>query len=75
MESDFSMCLAYLLNYEETNDTSKPIRLAIEMKKQVFAVAWHHVGEEDLLMSAREEGGPENGNMQDDYFDFETLNA
>lgn len=49
MESDFSMCLASLLTYQQPDEIGKIISCAIELKKQIFAVAWHHVGEEDML--------------------------
>ena len=44
------MCLAQLLSYEQPDDTSLLITRAIEMKKQLTAVGWHEVDEDDLAM-------------------------
>ena len=38
LESDFSMCLAYLLNYEQPEDLSLIITKAIQIKNDVFNV-------------------------------------
>ena len=38
LESDFSMCLAYLLNYEPPEDLSLIITKGIKIKKDVFNV-------------------------------------
>ena len=36
IESDFSMCLANLLHYEEPEDPGSLIRCAIQVKKKLF---------------------------------------
>ena len=37
LESDFSMCLAHLLNYEQPADPSNLVTRAVEIKKKLFA--------------------------------------
>ena len=60
------MCLAQLLSYEAPEDPSQVISRAIEMKKQVCALGWHNVDEDDLDIG-------NDGAGQGDYFDFEAL--
>jgi hypothetical protein len=36
MQSEFSMCLAYLLNFEDPDDPSSLIISAINLKKKYF---------------------------------------
>ena len=65
MESDFSMCLASLLSYTPPDDTGVLVNLAVDLKKQVSAVAWHHVGEEELMTTKK------GGANSDDELDFD----
>ena len=36
MESDYSMCLAYLLNYPETADTDNLLRYSLKIKEKIL---------------------------------------
>jgi hypothetical protein len=38
LESDFSMCLAYLLNYEQPEDPSAIISIGIAIRKEIFNI-------------------------------------
>jgi len=65
MESDFSMCLASLLSYTPPDDTGVVITLAVDLKKRVSAVAWHHIGEDELMTTKK------GGANSDDELDFD----
>jgi hypothetical protein len=47
LESDFSMCLAYLLNFEQPDDPSIIITKAIEIKNEILEIS--KAQEEDIL--------------------------
>ena len=65
LESDFSMCLAYLLSYEEPEEPSTLIIKAIEIKRLIFRKQLKkHNGAEEV----KEAGA-------DDVFDFDGLDA
>ena len=57
MESDFSMCLAYLLSYQEPDDPDSIITTAVEIKKTLLG---DNFGFEELKKEELE-----------DMFDFE----
>mmetsp|Transcript_6953 Transcript_6953/g.11697 ORF Transcript_6953/g.11697 Transcript_6953/m.11697 type:complete len:102 (+) Transcript_6953:132-437(+) len=67
MESDFSMCLAYLLSYEQPEDPSVLVTRAIEVKKKLLQNSFVLVECDD----EEEKRGAEDD--LDDFFDFESI--
>ena len=66
LESDFSMCLAYLLRYEQPEEPSTLVVKAIEIKR--FCV-------KTKARKKCEEGKIQHSDQVDDMFDFEILEA
>ena len=65
LESDFSMCLAHLLSYEEPEEPSALIIKAIEIKRAVFR---NQLKKQNGAEEEKEAGA-------DDMFDFDGLDA
>ena len=66
LESDFSMCLASLLSYEEPEEPSSLITKAIEIKR--------YIGRNNVRKHGRIEEEEKEAGV-DDMFDFDSLDS